>query len=128
MVIDLKDADGKYLQIMRRAADRGIDFQMTFEEWMTVWLDSGHWHQRGKGLGKYNMSRINDTGPYAVGNVFIQRHEQNSSDGHRGKSKSAEHNLKNSLGQRSRRPTEQTRLLMCQAQQRRRARSRLETE
>lgn len=103
MVIDLKDADGKYLQIMRRAADRGIDFQMTFEEWMTIWLESGHWHQRGKGLGKYNMSRFNDTGPYAVGNVFIQRHEQNSSDGHKGKPKSAEHNLKNSLGQQRRR-------------------------
>jgi hypothetical protein len=128
MVIDLKDADSKYLQIMRRARDRGVDWQMSFEEWMTVWLESGHWLQRGKGRGRYNMSRINDTGPYAVDNVFIQLHEENARDGHKGKPKSPEHLAAAVAARIGVKYSEQARKNFSLGQQRRRARERQEAE
>ena len=100
MFIDLARADSAYTKQKQRAKQRGVEFKLTFEEWINIWLESGHWIQRGKGKGTYNMSRKNDTGAYEVDNVFIQSHEANASDGHKGKPKSAEHNLKNSLSQK----------------------------
>ena len=100
MLIDLWEAHNKYGKQKHRARQRGIEFNISFEDWMKVWLDSGHWNQRGKGKGKYNMSRINDVGPYTYENVFIQSHEGNASDGHKGIPKTAEECLKNSLGQK----------------------------
>ena len=100
MLVDLRDAEQKYGKQLHRAHQRGVEFKLSFEEWMTIWLESNSWMMRGKGRGKYNMSRINDTGAYEVGNVFIQSHEKNASDGHKGIPKTAEHNLKNSLAQR----------------------------
>lgn len=82
---------GKYSAHKFRAAHRGIDFLLTFEEWCDIWLSSGKYQLRGKGKGKYNMCRINDTGPYAVGNVFIGLHEDNARDGHLGKPLSPSH-------------------------------------
>ena len=50
---------------------RGIEFKLTFEEWLKIWIDSGHLHERGRGIGKYCMARFNDKGAYEVGNVKI---------------------------------------------------------
>lgn len=37
----------------RNAANhRKIEWEMTFAQWMTIWLDSGKWEQRGLGIGK----------------------------------------------------------------------------
>lgn len=60
--------------------DRGIPFLLSFEEWWDIWQKSGHWHERGPRVGQYCMSRYNDIGPYAVGNVFIQLSTQNVLD------------------------------------------------
>ena len=57
-----------------------IEFKLTFKQWLDIWLSSGNWHQRGKSQGCYVMSRINDLGHYEVGNVFIQRQEDNHSE------------------------------------------------
>jgi len=101
MLLDIKDANDKYGKHKSTAKQRGVDFKLTFEQWMTIWLQSGQWLNRGKGRGKYNMSRKNDTGAYEEGNVFIQDHEANSSDGHRGIPKTPEQNLKNSLSNKA---------------------------
>lgn len=53
-------------------AGNPILFLLTFEEWLKIWVDSGHWEERGSSKGKYCMSRKNDLGNYEVGNVFIQ--------------------------------------------------------
>jgi len=98
MLIDLHSANRKYNQQKNQAKIRGVEFNISFEDWMKVWLDSGHWNQRGKTRGSYNMSRINDTGPYQYDNVFIQSHEQNASDGHKGKEHSELHRMRNSIG------------------------------
>lgn len=71
----------KYTWHRGNAKKRNIPFLLTFEEWWDIWQKSGHWEERGTKKGQYCMSRYNDTGPYAVGNVFIQLHSQNSSDG-----------------------------------------------
>lgn len=57
---------------------RGIDWNLTFAQWFSVWQTSGKLHLRGRGKGKYVMSRILDDGPYALGNVHIQLAVENS--------------------------------------------------
>jgi len=77
------------------AHKRGIRFLLTFEEWMKIWLDSGHLSERGKYRGQYVMSRPGDRGPYAVGNVKIVTVEANIIEGKLGKhpSKQARANM-----------------------------------
>ena len=54
-----------------------IEFRLTYEEWCKIWDDSGHWHQRGRKVNEYVMSRLNDVGHYEVGNVKIQTQLEN---------------------------------------------------
>jgi len=99
MLIDLHKANDAYRKQRNQVKRRKVEFDISFEDWMYVWLDSGYWTLRGKGKGTYNMSRKNDTGPYAKDNVFIQTHEGNASDGHKGIAKTETEKLKNSLSQ-----------------------------
>ena len=64
----------------RSASKRRIEYLLTFDEWLKVWIDSGKLEQRGAKSGCYVMSRYNDTGPYSVENVKIILHEQNCGD------------------------------------------------
>lgn len=56
---------------------RRVEFLFTFEEWIKIWLDSGHWNERGDRKGQYCMARFGDQGPYAVNNVRIVTVEEN---------------------------------------------------
>lgn len=67
------------------AKQRGILFRLSFEDWFGIWSKSGHWDERGSHKGQYCMSRFGDLGAYEIGNVFIQRIEQNIKDAHIGK-------------------------------------------
>lgn len=74
-------ADGvtkAYQDHRRNAAARGIEFRLSFIEWFSVWQSSGKLDQRGRGKGKYVMSRIKDHGCYELGNVHIQLFTENS--------------------------------------------------
>ena len=62
----------KYYDQKSHAKARGIPFLLSKEEWWDIWQKSGHWEQRGRGVGQYCMARYGDKGPYAVDNVFIQ--------------------------------------------------------
>jgi len=62
-----------------KAIIRGIDWNLTYEQWLTIWRNKIH--KRGKGIGKYNMCRKNDTGAYEIDNVFIALHEDNANHG-----------------------------------------------
>lgn len=62
------------------AKHRGIGWDLSFEEWHLIWIESGHLHERGKGRGKYVMARHNDIGPYKIGNVRVCLHEVNNSE------------------------------------------------
>lgn len=68
-----------YVQQKKNAADRSIEFSLTFPQWWAVWQKSGKWEQRGRGHG-YVMARTGDIGPYAVGNIYICTQSQNSKD------------------------------------------------
>jgi hypothetical protein len=72
------------------AADRGIKFLLTYEEWLQIWQDSGHYHERGCHRGQYVMARYNDRGPYAVGNVRIVTCTVNHKEGNKRNPKSEE--------------------------------------
>lgn len=62
----------------RNSAARGIPFHLTFIDWLSVWQASGKLDQRGRGKGKYVMSRIRDDGAYELGNVHVQLATENS--------------------------------------------------
>lgn len=74
-----KELEKAYNIQRSRAGQRGL-VMMSFEEWLTVWEDSGKLSQRGRGKGKYCMCRNNDTGNYTPDNVFIGLFTDNVSD------------------------------------------------
>jgi hypothetical protein len=57
---------------------RGIEWKITFPEWVEVWRASGRLDARGRKSGQYVMARVMDQGPYAVGNVYIATCSDNS--------------------------------------------------
>jgi hypothetical protein len=54
-----------------------VEMRLTFDEWLKIWLDSGHWHERGR--AGYVMARNGDVGHYEVGNVRIITSAENIS-------------------------------------------------
>lgn len=71
----------RYLYQRQAAFKRGVGWEITFPEWLEIWIASGQWINRGSGIGKFCMARNGDIGPYKVGNVSIQLCTQNSRDG-----------------------------------------------
>lgn len=69
-----------YLDQKRNANERGIGWEITFPEWVRVWEESGHLHERGRGANGYCMARKGDQGPYQVGNVYITTCRGNGRD------------------------------------------------
>jgi len=71
-------ARGAFESQRNNARKRGIGWELTFEQWWTIWRESGKWEQRGKTKGCYVMARPGDLGPYKVGNVYITTHSDNA--------------------------------------------------
>jgi hypothetical protein len=71
----------KFYQHRANAKHRGIGFALSFKEWTSIWrkalgndwLDKRH----NESAVGYVMARINDEGPYALGNVKIITHSDN---------------------------------------------------
>lgn len=80
--------------IHRYSALKSVGFELTFEEWLKIWMDSGHWHERGRGKDRYVMARFGDKGPYKVGNVKIITLSENTTEGQLGHGCSTEHRAK----------------------------------
>jgi hypothetical protein len=79
MEFDIKKAKNQYWVHKSGANARKIPFLFTFEEWINMWIKSGHYHNRGKKKHQYVMSRYDDVGPYSVDNCFIQMASLNCS-------------------------------------------------
>ena len=62
------------------AKARGISFELSFAQWLSIWTESGHFHERGTLKDQYVMARFRDRGPYAVGNVRIITGAQNRAE------------------------------------------------
>jgi hypothetical protein len=73
----IKTPKGKYSVQKRKAKRRGIEWQLTFEDWWEIWQQSGKWEERGWGKYKYAMCRHGDSGPYSRENVFIDTNAGN---------------------------------------------------
>lgn len=65
-----------------------VEMRLSFDQWLDIWLTSGHWDQRGNSKGKYVMARHNDLGHYELGNVSIKLFEENCKEAHLGRAKS----------------------------------------
>ncbi len=63
-----------------KAKDRNIEWELTYEQWIKIWTDSGHLHERGCRRGQYVMARKGDKGPYSADNVMIITNRQNSQE------------------------------------------------
>lgn len=70
-----RDPRYRYCKQKAHAAERGIQFLLTFDEWWALW--EPFWQLRGRGRSNFVMARNGDKGPYAVGNVRIITQEQN---------------------------------------------------
>ena len=76
-----KDRVTYAFQAQRQSAfNRGIAWGLSFAQWFAVWQASGKLHLRGRGNGKYVMSRMSDDGGYELGNVHIQLATENSQE------------------------------------------------
>lgn len=71
-----------FLSQRRSASRRRISWQFEFDEWLSVWLESGHLSERGKLGHQYVMARFGDCGPYAKSNVRIITSAENLSEAH----------------------------------------------
>jgi hypothetical protein len=76
---EIKEAKKKY-NFHRYTGTARCGFELTFEEWLDIWIQSGHWNKRGRCKGEYVMSRFSDSGPYKVGNVFIKSQTYNNAE------------------------------------------------
>lgn len=79
-----------YTRSKADAKRRGIEFHFTFEEWKQWWDETGKWELRGKTKGCYQMCRVNDEGPYKLGNVYCDTVEANSALPHAGQQRPPE--------------------------------------
>ena len=60
-----------YNDQMHHAKARNIEWDLSYSEFLELWLTSGKWEERGRGNDKYCMCRIGDVGPYSIKNCFI---------------------------------------------------------
>ena len=67
-----------YADQRHKAEVRGIDWQFTYDEWVTWWGDD--YQYRGRGKDKLQMCRKNDSGPYHPNNVYKATLTQNVKD------------------------------------------------
>lgn len=65
----------------RHAMRRGVEWNLKFWEWWTIWDESGRWNERGRGVGKFCMCRKGDSGAYEASNVYIASVVHNSTLG-----------------------------------------------
>ena len=90
-MFDEKLARRRYHRHKCVAKQRKVPFELSYNEWITIWLESGKYDMMGSGKGKFCMSRYNDIGPYSIDNVFIQLHTDNQIQGVKGRKKTVQH-------------------------------------
>lgn len=74
-----------------------IQFLMSFDEWLYVWMHSGQIDNMGLKQGQFWMSRPDDLGHYEIGNVEIKLFSQNAREGKTGTKHTDETKAKMSL-------------------------------
>lgn len=77
----LQDPGRAYSSQKGNAKNRGIHWDMTFDEWWSIWND--YYHLRGVGTNGLVMARNGDVGPYSVSNVHLTTKLGNAQEHHR---------------------------------------------
>lgn len=80
-----RDRHRRYSAAKGAAKQRDVPFLLSFDQWWSIWIQSGHWDERGQHRGTYCMSRYGDLGFYEIGNVFIQETTKNVSQAQKNK-------------------------------------------
>lgn len=69
----------KYAKHRHNAAERGIEFDLTFDEWWAIW--EPHFSRRGRTTAMpMQMCRTRDEGGYTLGNVRIATIKENAAE------------------------------------------------
>jgi len=68
----------KYLLHKSSAKSRGIEFDLTFDEWKSIW--GFHIENRGTRANQLGMLRTRDEGGYSVGNVRLGTPKENQQE------------------------------------------------
>ncbi len=76
MTLDINKYRIAYSSQKHTAARRGIEFNLTFQEWCEFWGEDIE--RRGNGKDSLQMQRFEDIGPYALGNIRKGTPKQNS--------------------------------------------------
>ena len=74
----MNETRAKYNGHKSNANKRGIAFDLTFEEWTSIW--GQRIKERGCGTGQLGMLRTRDEGGYTVGNVRLGTPKENSQE------------------------------------------------
>jgi len=69
-----------YHSCKQNAKKRKIQFLLSFDEWLSIWVQSGKLEKRGAAPNQYCMARFNDSGHYQVGNVKIITMAENNKE------------------------------------------------
>jgi hypothetical protein len=64
-----------FLNNKSNAKRRGVVWNLTYEEWWSLWEQ--YYHLRGRGKGKYHLCRHGDIGSYNINNCYVAPREQN---------------------------------------------------
>ena len=68
----------KYKLHKANAKQRGVEFTLSYEQWLSVWGDE--LKDMGRNKGQKVMARTRDEGGYTIGNVRIATVAENSHD------------------------------------------------
>ena len=60
------------------AKHRGIEWKLSYKQWLDWWNETGHFDSRGRSKGGFCMSRIGDSGPYSLENIECKTIAENS--------------------------------------------------
>ena len=90
-----------------QARNRAVQFSLTFDQWASVWLESGKWFERGRRADQYAMGRFGDVGPYGIGNVSIITVAQNGFEAQSGRKASDETRAKQSAAHKGKKFTDE---------------------
>jgi hypothetical protein len=76
----IKELKRAFYSHRQNAHTRNIPWELTFAQWLQIWVESGHLAERGLGHNKYCMARNGDIGPYSITNVKIVTTDENLYD------------------------------------------------
>lgn len=66
-----KSPTAKFVRAQAAARRRGVPWELTFNQWLNLWEDSGHCNADGPNTTQYRLVRFNDTGAFRMGNAVV---------------------------------------------------------